>query len=296
MAQPAVPERVGLIGHPVAHSRSPALQQAALDACGIAARYALWDTHFSELAQRVAALRAPGMLGANVTVPHKRAVMPLLDALAPSVAHLAGSVNTIMVVRQAGTARLVGHSTDPAGLMAALGEAGVEVAGQRVVLLGAGGAAHAVAGLAAAGGAGSLVVAARRLEAGAALVREVARRLPDAGTSMAPLVLGDSRMAAALGECDVLVNATSAGTGAASGDSPLDLALLAHCPASAFVCDLVYAPPETPFLRAARARGLRTMNGLPMLLHQGAAAFTLWTGKPAPLAAMRAAVGMASPG
>ena len=296
MAHAPVPERVGLIGHPVAHSRSPVLLQAALDACGIAARYALWDTPPHELPQRVAALRAPGMLGANVTVPHKRAVLPLLDALAPSVAHLAGSVNTIVVERQAGYAHLVGHSTDSPGLLAALEEAGVALAAQHVVLLGAGGAAHAVAGLVATEEARSLMVAARRPEAGAELLREIALRQPDAVTSMTSLALEDGRVAVALHDCDVLINATSAGMGAASEDAALDLALLAHCPAHALICDLVYAPAETLLLRAARARGLRTMNGLPMLLHQGAAAFTLWTGQPAPLAAMRAALGITPPG
>ncbi|HEY7833651.1 MAG TPA: hypothetical protein VIG30_08790, partial [Ktedonobacterales bacterium] len=102
MGQATSVARVGLIGHPVAHSRSPALQQAALDACGIAARYELWDTPPEALAARVAALRAPGVLGANVTVPHKLAVMPLLDALAPSAARLAGAVNTIVVERGVG--------------------------------------------------------------------------------------------------------------------------------------------------------------------------------------------------
>ncbi|HEV2235998.1 MAG TPA: hypothetical protein VGR57_04975, partial [Ktedonobacterales bacterium] len=108
MEQETALARVGLIGHPVAHSRSPALQQAALDARGIAARYEPWDTRPEALAARVAGLRAPGMLGANVTVPHKLAVMPLLDALAPSALRLAGAVNTIVIERGAVGARLVG--------------------------------------------------------------------------------------------------------------------------------------------------------------------------------------------
>jgi shikimate dehydrogenase len=290
-------ELVGLIGHPVAHSRSPALQQAALDASGIAARYALWDTAPRDLAQRVASLRTPGMLGANVTVPHKRDVMPFLDESAPSALRLAGSVNTIVVTRRNGITRLVGHSTDAAGLSAALGEAGVALAGQRVVLLGAGGAAHAVAGLVASEDAQTLVVAARRLEAAVELTQDLSLRLPASMTRVRPTTLSDSNLASVLAESDLLINATSAGMeGTADGDSPLDLALLAYCAAHAFVCDLVYAPPETPLLRAARALGLRTMNGLSMLLHQGAAAFTLWTGQSAPLAAMRAALGMAVTG
>jgi shikimate dehydrogenase len=293
MGQDPMPPRVALIGHPVAHSRSPVLQQAGLDACGIPARYELWDTPPEALAARVAELRAPNVLGANVTVPHKRAVMPLLDDLAPSAERLAGAVNTIVAVQSAGGTRLVGHSTDPAGLRAALAEVGITLAGQRVVLLGAGGAAHAVAGLVASDGARSLLVAARSGAAAIALVEDVARRLPESTTVMAATSLVSGALPEALGACGLLINATSVGMGEGVPASPLDIALLAHCPAGTLVCDLVYAPPETLLLRAAQQRGLRTLNGLPMLLYQGAAAFTLWTGVPAPEGVMRAALGLA---
>lgn len=296
MGQDLPPARVALIGHPVAHSRSPALQQAALDACGIPARYELWDTPPEALAARVAGLRAPNMLGANVTVPYKRAVMPLLDELAPSAERLAGAVNTIVAVHRASGTRLVGHCTDPAGLRAALAEVGITLAGQWVVLLGAGGAAHAVAGLAASDGAHGLLVAARTSAAAVALVEDVGRRLPESTTVMAATSLMSGVVPEALRTCGLLINATSVGMGEGVPASPLDIALLAHCPAVTLVCDLVYAPPETMLLRAARERGLRTLNGLPMLLHQGAAAFTLWTGLPAPAVAMREALGLAPKG
>jgi shikimate dehydrogenase len=292
MGQNPTTARVGLIGHPVAHSLSPALQQAALDACGIAARYSLWDTPPDALAARIAALRAPGMLGANVTVPHKLAVMPLLDALAPSAERLAGAVNTIVATHGPSGTWLVGHCTDPAGLHAALAEAGTPLAGQRVVLLGAGGAAHAVAGLMAFEGARSLIVAARNGLAAVGLVQDVGRRLPESATMMATAPLAGEALVEALRDCGLLINATSAGMSGSGQSSPLDVALLAHCAAETLVCDLVYAPLETELLRAARGRGLRALNGLPMLLHQGAAAFTLWTGLPAPLAVMRAALGL----
>jgi shikimate dehydrogenase len=296
MGQNPTTARVGLIGHPVAHSLSPALQQAALDACGVAARYTLWDTPPDALAARVASLRAPGMLGANVTVPHKLAVMPLLDALAPSAARLAGAVNTIVATYDGNATRLVGHCTDPAGLRAALAETGVSLADRQVMLLGAGGAAHAVAGLVASEEARSLVVAARQYVAAVDLMQDVSLRVPDSLTSVKPLALTDHRLAEALRTCNLIINATSAGMFGQTESSPLDLGLLARCPEDAFVCDLVYAPAETPLLRAARERGLRTMNGLPMLLHQGAAAFTLWTGLPAPLAVIRAALGLPTAG
>jgi shikimate dehydrogenase len=137
-----------------------------------------------------------------------------------------------------------------------------------------------------------LVIAARRPDAAAALAADVRRRLPESATAIATASLAGEALERALAGCDLLINATSAGMDGADQVSALDLALLALCPADAFVCDLIYAPAETPLLRAARVRGLRGMNGLPMLLHQGAAAFTLWTGKPAPLAAMRVALGL----
>jgi shikimate dehydrogenase len=291
-------ERVGLIGHPVAHSRSPAMQQAALDALGIPARYALWDTPAEGLADRVAALRAPGMLGANVTLPHKLAVIPLLDDLAAEARRVAGAVNTIVRVEDAaGRARLVGHNTDVAGLAATLRAADAWPAGRRVVVLGAGGAAQAVAGLVADAGAAGLVVAARRVAAAARLLAEVVARLGARPAEVAALDLADAgALAVALGRCDLLVNTTPVGMGAGDGvrqdAMPIDPAALARLPAEALVLDIVYTPTETALLRAARAAGRRTANGLPMLLRQGAAAFELWTGRPAPLAVMRAALGL----
>lgn len=284
--------RVGLIGHPVAHSRSPTLQQAALDALGIPARYALWDTPAAALAARVASLRQPGMLGANVTIPHKLAVLPLLDDQAPEVRRVAGAVNTIVRVETPAGVRLVGHNTDVTGLEAALREAGVWLPGRRVLLLGAGGAAQAVAGLAAHRGAAALVVAARRVDAAERLLAEVTARLGSSPAGARGLDLADTvALRAALASCDLLINATSAGMDDLAA-APIPLDLVDSLPRDAFLLDIVYAPPETALLRAARAAGLAAANGLPMLLHQGAAAFELWTGRPAPLEVMRAALGL----
>lgn len=283
---------VGLIGHPVAHSRSPAMQQAAFDALGIAARYELWDTAPEDLAARVAQLREPHILGANVTIPHKQNIVPLLDQLAPAAEQVAGAVNTVVREQRGGRARLVGYNTDVAGLEALFLEATTWPAGRRVLLLGAGGTAQAVAGLAVREGAAALMVAARRVEAAAALVRAVSARLgrPPA-TSETFAVDDDGALAAALARCDVLINATPVGMEDAAA-SPIPEALLRRLPAGARVLDAVYTPPETALVRAARAAGLVAVNGLPMLLHQGAAAFELWTGHAAPLAVMRAALGL----
>ncbi|HEU5439065.1 MAG TPA: shikimate dehydrogenase [Ktedonobacterales bacterium] len=307
---------VGLIGFPVGHSLSPRMQQAAFDALGISARYVLWETPPTELPARVAALREPEILGANVTIPHKAAVPPLLDETTEG-ARLVGAVNTIVRIETTSGVRLAGHNTDVPGLRRALaelgawtsppgplshGERGAGAPGdvhqvgtsvvseekgkdghRRMLVLGAGGSARAALAVARLEGA-VVWVAARQLDA--------ARALLGAGTaaSAGALDLADpARLAEALAETDVLINTTPAGMGDPDA-APLPLDLLAHLPADAVVFDLVYAPPETALVRATRARGLRASGGLPMLLYQGAEAFTLWTGRPAPVEAMRAAI------
>jgi shikimate dehydrogenase len=284
--------RAGLIGHPVAHSRSPAMQQAAFDALGIHARYELWDARPDALAARIASLREPGMLGANVTIPHKLAVIPLLDALAPEARLIAGAVNTIVRQESPAGVRLVGHNTDIAGLEATFHQAGVSLAGRHVVLLGAGGTAQALAGLAAREGAASLMVAARRPAAAEVLLASLSARLSGPLPTTRALDLADTAaLQTALAACDLLANATSAGMDDPSA-CPIPSRLLDALPGGTFVFDVVYTSPETALLRAARERGLDAVNGLPMLLHQGAAAVTLWTGRQAPVDAMRVALGL----
>jgi shikimate dehydrogenase len=280
----SVTRLVGLIGYPVGHSRSPAMQQAAFDALGIPARYLLWETPSSALAERIASLRAPEMLGANVTIPYKTAVVPLLDALASSAKQAGGAVNTI-VREHDGT--LTGHNTDVAGVLRVLDAhtAGDGKTEQSLLVVGAGGAARAA------------WVAAR--ERGMAL--RVAARNPTAahealdalGLSPAEVLALDDHeaMTRALAASGALINATPVGMENPLA-SPLPAALLAHMPPNALVFDMVYAPPETALLRAAQSLGRRTARGLEMLLEQGAAAFQLWTGQPAPVAVMRAALGL----
>lgn len=284
--------RAGLIGHPVAHSRSPAMQQAAFDALGIRARYELWDTPPDALAARIASLREPGMLGANVTIPHKLAVIPLLDALAPEARLIAGAVNTIVRQEIPASVRLIGHNTDIAGLEATFRQVGVSLAGRHVVLLGAGGTAQALAGLAARDGAASLAVAARRPAAAEALLASLCARLSGPRPTTRALDLANTvALQTALAACDLLANATSAGMDDPSA-CPIPSRLLDALPGGTVVFDVVYTSPETALLRAARERGLAAVNGLPMLLHQGAAAVTLWTGRQAPVDTMRVALGL----
>jgi shikimate dehydrogenase len=271
--------RLGLIGHPIGHSRSPAMQQAALDALGIHATYEPWDTTPDQLTERVASLRLPGILGANVTIPHKLAVMPLLDEVV-SEARATGAVNTIVRQETADGVRLFGYNTDVDGLARALDEAGAPGGVARILVLGAGGAARA-----------ALAVARRRN----APVRVAARNVAKPRAALPGIEAVDlgtrEKLEAALHMTDLLINATPAGM-AATDETPLAPELLTALPGGAFVFDMVYAPPETALVRAARACGLRASGGLAMLLYQGAAAFTLWTGQEAPIAVMRAALGI----
>lgn len=286
----SVTRLVGLIGYPVGHSRSPAMQQAAFDALSISAHYLLWETPPDTLAERIASLRAPEMLGANVTIPHKTAVVPLLDARASSAKQAGGAVNTI-VREQDGT--LTGHNTDVTGVLRVLDAhtAGDGKTGQSLLVVGAGGAARA-AWVAARERGMALRVAARNPTA-AHEALDALDALDALGLSSAEVLALDDHaaMTRALAASGVLINATPVGMENPLA-SPLPAELLAHMPPNALVFDMVYAPPETALLRAAQSLGLRTAGGLEMLLEQGAAAFQLWTGQPAPLAVMRAALGL----
>jgi shikimate dehydrogenase len=270
----------GVLGWPVAHSRSPAMQNAAFAAAGIDATYVRFPVAPDALGDAIRGLRALGVAGANVTVPHKSAVIAHLDALDES-ARAVGAVNTLTIADD-GTLR--GANTDVGGLVRALVEAGAALAGARALVLGAGGAARAaVAGLRGAGA--HVTVAARRVEEGARLGAPTLD-LADRGA-----------LADALAMADVVVQATSATMhggptrgGDAAAQAFVDALPLAALRRGALVTDLVYAPRDTLLLREARAHGARTLDGLAMLLHQGALAFELWTGIPAPVGAMRAAL------
>lgn len=277
--------RAVLLAHPAGHSLSPAMHDAAFAALGIDARYEAWDVPPDALAAAVERLRDPAILGANVTVPHKRAVLALLDGLDAEAAAI-GAVNVVR--REAG--RLLGGNSDGEGFLRSLREAGLDPAGQRAVLLGAGGAARAVAWALLHAGAAELRIV-NRSHAGALALAD-ALAAEDGGASVRAVrdpLDGAERT-------DLWVNATSVGMRRGGVDpdaSPLDPAAFARrvpdaAPAAAV--DLVYRPRRTRFLRDAEAAGLVTVDGSGMLLHQGAAAFEAWTGRPAPLTAMRAAL------
>jgi len=270
----------GLIGYPLGHSLSAVFQQAALDYYGLEMRYELWETPGDELAAAVDTLRQTDYCGANVTIPHKEAVMPLLDELDETARNI-GAVNTI--VNSGG--RLTGCNTDVAGFIRGLREdAGFTIEGKHAILLGAGGVAKAAAYGLVTGGISSLIVLNRSFPRAQALVSSLAQhaltnRIP-VKISAAPLTADSA--ARVLPSCNLIVNGTSVGMrhSLLENESPLPSASI---PKDVLVYDLVYNPVETPLLRQARSSGAETLGGLPMLIYQGAAAFELWTGEKSPV-------------
>lgn len=268
--------RVGLIGDPVEHSLSPVMHGAAFAALGLDARYELWHTPVSELGSRVAGLRAGDVLGANVTVPHKQAVMDLCDDVS-QIASRIGAVNTL-IPRDG---HLHGDNTDAYGFMRALREVPSPSGLRNALILGAGGAARAVAVALRTEGVDSIHIANRT----PARASELAAALQGTGlTGIKAIPWSD--LARVLPKAELLVNATILGW---HGDeSPLPVALLDLLSPDACVFDLTYR--ETALIRAARERGLAVADGLGMLVYQGARSLELWTGRAAPIEVMRQAV------
>ena len=268
--------RVVLIGHPVAHSLSGAMQQAAFDELGIDAKYELWDRKPIELPETVALLRGDEFLGANVTIPHKERVVPLVDRLTED-AHATGAVNTITKEGK----KLIGHNTDVPGFKVALDRlVGKQKMPRQAVVMGAGGGARAVVYGLITEGFQRVVIFNRHLHRAEGLVRHFGRSA--AHMELRAMPWHESVIEAELSKTKVLINATAIGL---HGDeSPIAGDLL---PPDLLVLDLIYNPTRTKLLRDAAAAGDAVMNGELMLLHQGAAAFTLWTGQPAPLELMQ---------
>jgi shikimate dehydrogenase len=276
-------KRVVLIGHPVAHSLSGAMQQAAFDAQGIDARYELWDRAPIALADAIGELRADDFLGANVTIPHKERVVPMVDRVTEE-GQATGAVNTITHEGK----RLVGHNTDVPGFKIALDHlVGKQKMPRQAVVLGAGGGARAVVYGLITEGFQRVIVFNRHLHRAEGLVKHFGRSASHMELRAMPW--HESIIEAELAKTKVLVNATSIGL--TSDESPVPAAVLHD---DLMVLDLIYA--RTRLLRDAEAAGATTADGELMLLHQGAAAFTLWTGQPAPLELMQSKLAEARAG
>jgi len=270
-------KRVVLIGHPVAHSLSGAMQQAAFDHLGIDARYELWDRGPAELAEAIAELRTEEFLGANITIPHKERVVTHVDRQTDE-AHITGAVNTLTKEGR----KLVGHNTDVAGFKIALDKlVGKQKMPRNAVVLGAGGGSRAVVYGLIREGFQRIVVFNRHLHRAEGMVKYFARS--SSHMDLRAMPWHESIIEAELAKTRVLVNATSIGLN--EDESPIPAEILTP---DLLVLDLIYA--HTRLLRDARAAGCTTADGELMLLNQGAASFTLWTGQPAPIEVMHAAL------
>ncbi|HXF82060.1 MAG TPA: shikimate dehydrogenase [bacterium] len=279
---------VGIIGDPVAHSLSPRMHTAAFAALGMDWRFVAFHVPAEHLPDALRGIRALGLAGVNVTIPHKRAVTSLLDELEPS-ARAIGAVNTVRVEAD----RLVGYNTDAPGVLDALvRDGGRTLAGARCLVLGAGGAGRSAAFALASAGAASVVI----LNRTTSRAEEVAGRVADAHPACAVRAgpLDPATVVRAAEEADVIIQATSAMLAEISdgrGEAPAWLrALDPVLRPGMIVLDMVYTPRRTALLNAAARAGATIVDGLSMLVYQGARSFELWTGRPAPIAAMRHAV------
>jgi shikimate dehydrogenase len=267
----------GIFGYPIGHSLSPLMHNTAFAHHGLEAVYLPFAVHPAHIEVAVKSIAALQMGGVNVTIPHKQAVLAWMDELS-SEARLIGAVNTIHLR----DGRLHGYNTDGTGFLRALEEVDCAVAGRTVLLLGAGGAARSIAVQLCLSGIGRLLLANRTRTHAEDLAAFLKQTIPHADISV--VTMGESSLAAQLLDTDIVVNATSIGM---HPHDPLLLPSTALSPQH-LVCDIVYRPLQTPLLRAAEQQGARTVDGLGMLLHQGAKAFEIWTGYAFPLALIRA--------
>jgi len=282
------PIRLAVFGDPVAHSRSPQMHNAALEACGIAARYCRLHIRPGELAEALRLLPQAGFLGVNCTIPHKATTLDLVDE-ADEHARKIGVVNTVVVEGE----RLLGFNTDGPGLLRAVqAEFGVDLRDLRVMVLGAGGGAgRAIAAQCAIENCERLVLVNRTFEKARHLAQELEPFFKG------PRVFGPMRrleavpweehhLAAQLTNIDLVINATSCGM-KRTDPSVLPASILR---ANLLVYDTIYTAQNTPLMEDAQSVGARAANGKSMLLYQGALSFEIWFNRPAPVEVMRAAM------
>jgi len=271
---------VGVIGCPVEHSLSPPMHNAAFAQLGMDWAYVAYRVEPEHVPDAIRAIVALGLVGLNVTIPHKQAAAGLVDEL-DDAARALQSVNTIHNLH----GKLKGYSTDGPGFVRSVEETGATLPGKVVTLIGAGGSARAVAHALVSAGVASLTIAARRpskAEEVAAMVTE------HTGRSVRVVDLHSDAAREAIRESDLLVDSTSVGMHPNVDVPPVIPADWLH--PGQLVCDLTYNPRETTLLKAARSAGADTLDGTGMLVHQGAIAFEIWTGVQAPVETMREAL------
>ena len=267
----------GIFGHPVEHTFSPGMQNAAFQKLGMDACYVAFPVHPDKLRDAVSAILPLGLSGLNVTVPHKEKVIPFLDELSEE-ARLIAAVNTIEVR----DGKLIGHNTDGRGFLRSLREeAGFKPKGKKFLIIGSGGAARAVSFSLALAAAGQIALRDVDTKKAGALARDLREK-----TGADAVSVGEAELSEYAADADCLINATPLGL----KKSDFQPIRKEHLQKKHLVCDLVYNPPETTLLKAAKAVGARRLPGIGMLLYQGVIAFEIWTGKKAPVLIMKKAL------
>ena len=269
-------EVFAVIGDPIEHTLSPTMQNAAFEHLGLDYVFLAFRVPPDELETAIRGVRALGIRGLNVTMPHKNSIIEFLDNADPAVRFLRAA-NTILNQR----GRLRGFNTDGVGALEALKNNGVDLAGKKVLLLGAGGTAKAIAF--------SLVKEIDELtilNRDASKARELAAALEPCGKKIVGNELSPTQVQQELQGSDVLINATSVGMTPCASESIVEPDWLKS---SLWVMDIVYNPVETRLIRIARGAGAKVINGVEMLLYQGASSFEIWTGCKAPVEVMRMA-------
>lgn len=271
----------GLLGSPVAHSISPQMHNEAFRQLGLDYVYLSFDVKPEQLKDAVKGLTAAGICGFNLTMPLKVHIIPLLDELTPS-ARLANAVNTVIVKDGA----LIGHNTDGIGYMRSVTDAGFDIIGKKMTLLGAGGAATAICVQAALDGVSSIDMYKRKNASWDTTLEFCQKIKKETGCPIHLYDISDqTALRKSLAESAILTNATNVGMAPDTDASPVpDASML---PKELIVSDIIYNPRETLLLKQAKEAGCPSFNGLYMLLYQGAAAFTCWTGKEMPVALIK---------
>ncbi|MBZ2173991.1 shikimate dehydrogenase [Schnuerera sp. xch1] len=265
---------VALLGYPIEHSKSPAMHNTAFEALGLDYVYLAFGIKKDLLKQGLDAMRALNAIGFNITMPHKEEVVGLLDEITEE-ARIIGSVNSV----KNKDGKLIGYNTDGKGFVKALQEAEIDFQGKKIVILGAGGAARAVAIQLAYDGASEIVIFNRTLSKAQEITNTINNNIST--TKAIAIGLDEQMLKEELKDSAVLVNCTSLGMKSNIDQSIVTTSDTLH--EDLFVADIVYDPPKTRLLSIAEGVGCKTMNGLRMLIWQGAIAFKIWTGKDMPI-------------
>ncbi len=266
-----------LLGSPVSHSISPQMHNEAFHQLGLDYVYLAFDVTPKNLKDAVMGLKAVGSCGFNLTMPLKVHILPLLDELTPA-AKLAGAVNTVIIKDN----RLIGHTTDGTGYMRSVSDAGFDIIGKKMTLLGAGGAATAICVQAALDGVSSIDIFKRKNSSWDKTEEFCHRVASETNCKIRLLDLNHTELLAeSISDSTILTNATSVGMAPDIASSPIPDPSILH--RELIVSDIIYNPKETLLLKQARGQGCPCFNGLYMLLYQGASAFTCWTGQEMPI-------------